>query len=83
MLVTITMIHANSCVSKDLSDVHYTNFVKKAENETLTFTLTSSVSPHCHLPLVIGWKECSISLECEYILSKATSRALQTMKLKK
>jgi len=80
MLVTIMM---NGCLSKHFSDVYYTNFVTKFENETLTFTLTRSSSPHCHLLLVMGWKECCmcISLVCEYILSKATSRALYTYKI--
>jgi hypothetical protein len=84
MLVTITIIHVNSCLSKDFSDVYYTNFVKKVENETLTFTVTSSLSPHCHLPLMIGRKECCtcISLVREYIHSKATSMALYTYEIK-
>ena len=76
MLVTNMLIHVNSCLSKDFSDVHYTNFVKKVENEKLTFTPTSSVSPHCHSLVMIGTKESSVSLVVEYILSKATSRVL-------
>jgi len=56
--------------------VHYTNFIKKVENDKLTFTLTSSVSPHCHSLVMVGSKESSVSLVLEYILSKGTSRAL-------
>jgi hypothetical protein len=76
------LIHANSCPSKDFSDVHHMNFVKKVENETLTFTLTSSVSPHCHLLVMIGSKESSVSLVLEYILRKQLLGHYLPMKFK-